>query len=328
MPEIEYRPANFRAATLAIIDQANRICAELGAQGFTPTLRQLYYQFVSRDLIPNKQTEYKRLGSIINDARLAGLLDWDYIVDRTRGVRDLPHWGDAFDEDGTVSARTFVRSVLPQFRISKWVTQPVRVEVWIEKDALVGVIERVCQQLDVPYFACRGNPSQSEVWEAAHNRFAEYLEPAGPDGHQIEKVIVLYLGDHDPNGIDITRDITSRFEMFMEGDGYDSDNVEVRRIALNLDQVRQYNPPPNPAKETDSRFQSYVREFGVYDSWELDALQPSVIVDLIRDEVELERDDEAWDEAVEKQQEGTDLLTIATRRWAEVVNFLKPEATE
>jgi hypothetical protein len=119
LPEIEYRPANFRASTLKIIEQANVICAELGAQGFTPTLRQLYYQFVSRDLIPNKQSEYKRLGSIINDARLAGLLDWDYIVDRTRGVRDLAHWGSPYDETGADSARLFIRSVLPQFRTQK-----------------------------------------------------------------------------------------------------------------------------------------------------------------------------------------------------------------
>jgi hypothetical protein len=182
---------------------------------------------------------------------------------------------------------------------------------------LVGVIEGVCQELDVPYFACRGNPSQSEVWEAAHARFARYLSVG-----RCDKVLVIYLGDHDPNGIDITRDITSRFEMFMSGDGFDPSQVEVRRIALNLDQVRQYNPPPNPAKETDSRFQSYVREFGVTDSWELDALQPQVIVDLVRDEIGIERDEEQWDEAVAKQQEGTDLLTTAVQRWSDIVTYL------
>jgi hypothetical protein len=132
--KIEYIPKNFTPGSLAIIARAEAICTEYQAQGYDLTLRQLYYQFVARGYIPNKDTEYKRLGSIINDARLAGQLDWDFIVDRTRNLRTLGHWDDPSD---------IVDSAAESFRVDKWSTQPTRIEVWIEKDALVGVLDAV-----------------------------------------------------------------------------------------------------------------------------------------------------------------------------------------
>ena len=140
----------FSASSLAVIGQANEIVDTYRAQGFTLTLRQLYYQFVSRDLIPNKQTEYKRLGSIINDARLAGMLDWDAIEDRTRNVRTITFWS---------SPEAIVEAVAEQYKEDLWHDQAYVPEVWIEKDALIGVIEPICEELRLPYFACRGYAS-------------------------------------------------------------------------------------------------------------------------------------------------------------------------
>src|ERR1700722_6265193 len=92
MPVEQFVDRKFQDGSLALIEKANEIIADYQAQGFTLTLRQLYYQFVSRDIIPNKQSEYKRLGSVINDARLAGLIDWSAIEDRTRNVRTISTW--------------------------------------------------------------------------------------------------------------------------------------------------------------------------------------------------------------------------------------------
>jgi hypothetical protein len=144
---IAYRDKSFSRGSLAVIDTARQICAEYQRQGFDLTLRQLYYQFVARGFLANKDTEYKRLGNIINDARLAGLLDWDYIVDRTRNLRGLAHW----DEPSSV-----IDSAAYSYRTDRWANQAHRVEVWIEKDALVGVITNACNRLDVPFFSCRG----------------------------------------------------------------------------------------------------------------------------------------------------------------------------
>jgi hypothetical protein len=334
---IAYREINFKPATLALIDKADRICRSYAAQGYSLTLRQLYYQLVATGVLPNKQTEYKRLGSIVDDARYAGLIDWNHVVDRTRTMRELPHWGVPTDEP-EVNAQGFVEAVMPQFRIQKWETQPLRMEVWIEKDALIDVIARPANALDIPYFACRGYNSTSNAWAAAQ-RIEGYYDSGA------ERVLILHLGDHDPEGIDMSRDIEARFRRFLIGDGYehqagepDEENpgeffpneddegrllFEVRRIALNMDQVRQYNPPPNPAKETSSRYDGYVRQFGIRTSWELDALDPPTIDALIRAEVEAERDAELWQVAVENEDEGKEQLKLAADRWPDVVQFLK-----
>lgn len=87
----------FRGASLEIIETANQIIDEYQDLGFRLTLRQLYYQFVARDIIANSQKEYKRLGSIINDGRLAGMIDWEAIEDRTRNVRTHSSWDDPAD---------------------------------------------------------------------------------------------------------------------------------------------------------------------------------------------------------------------------------------
>ncbi len=94
----------------------------------------------------------------------------------------------------------------------------------------------------------------------------------------------------------MTRDNADRLEVFLSRTAR-SMQVEVRRLALNMPQIEEYGPPPNPAKVTDSRFQRYSETYGD-ESWELDALEPAVLVQLVRDEVDTLRDDDAWNERV------------------------------
>ena len=293
---------SFRKDTLAIIEQADQIIAEYQAMGFSLTLRQLYYQFVSRALIPNKQSEYKRLGSIVNDARLAGLLDWSAIEDRTRNVRKSPAWDNP---------QSILDAVAQQYKENPWDAQEHAPEVWIEKDALVGVIEPVCERMRVPFFACRGYASQSEVY-AAGKRFGRVMDEG-------KMPIVLHLGDHDPSGLDMTRDNADRLEMFARA------GVEVKRLALNMDQVDRYTPPPNPAKDTDARFVNYEQEFGD-ESWELDALDPPVIEALIQDALDAIIDQDAWDSSMEAEEANKADLESVAERWNDVTAFLASEA--
>lgn len=302
MAREKFQDFRFRADTLAIIDRAQAIIANYKAQGYQLTLRQLYYQFIARDVFRNTEANYKRLGSIINDARLAGLIDWSAIEDRTRNLRGVGHWEDPAQ---------IIDAVATQFRIDKWANQRNRVEVWVEKDALVGVIERVCTRYDVNYFACRGYVSQSEMYDAS-KRIASYLDT-------MQDVTIIHLGDHDPSGIDMTRDIRDRLEMFLRDDAW---LLSVNRIALNYPQIEQYNPPPNPAKTTDSRFEKYLDEYGD-ESWELDALEPRVISELIENEILALRDAALWAEKVEEENEHRRLLGEASDRWDDVVEMLK-----
>jgi len=276
MPCIAYKATKFRPDTLAIIEMAVEIVDEYQSQGFNLTLRQVFYQFVSRDLIPNTERSYKRLGSIINDARLAGLLDWQSIEDRTRDPKSTTHWN---------SPAEIVEASVRSYKIDKWENQRHHVEVWVEKDALIDVVKRACKPLDVTRFSCRGYVSQSAMWRAGRR-----LTEKESDGHD---TVILHLGDHDPSGIDMTRDIKDRLAMF-------GSSVLVRRIALTMDQIDELGPPPNPAKLSDSRARDYIAQYGD-ESWELDALEPAYMVDLITDHVLALRDEDDWDEAVERE---------------------------
>lgn len=272
MSHITYVERNFRGGARQIIDQANEIINEFRAEGFTLTLRQLYYQFVSRDLIANKQSEYKRLGSIINDARLAGEISWSSIEDRTRNLIGFTTYESVSD---------FLREQVDRYRIDLREGQKTYLEVWIEKDALTGVIAGTCHNNDVDYFACRGYVSQSEQHDAA-------MRIRGKLREGYDNAVILHLGDHDPSGIDMTRDIEDRMHLFLGR--YDMEHqFNIERLALSMQQVRQYNPPENPAKTTDSRFAAYMAQYGE-SSWELDALKPKVITKLIQDAIDTHTD--------------------------------------
>ena len=309
MPRIKYQDIPFAPKRMEKIALCNEILLDYAAQGFDLTLRQLYYQMVTRNYIANNDREYNNLGKLVSDARLAGLIDWDSIVDRVRQLRKLPSWG---------SPSSIIRSAADSFRMDRWLKQDYVVEVWIEKNALIGVIDPICTKLDIPYFACIGYNSQSEAWRASQ-RVLDYLR----DG---KTPVILHLGDHDPSGRDMTRDIIDRFNMFLEVDcakeGIYYDGFQIDRLALNMDQIQQYDPPPNPTKLTDSRATGYIAEFG-YDCWELDALSPAVINDLIEDAVMQYVDEDAWDEIVKEEEEGKELLKKASSKWSQVVSHLE-----
>lgn len=330
MPKICYEPRKFKPESLKTITTANEILEDYARQGYDLTLRQLYYQFVSRGLIENTSKSYDNLGSLINDARLAGRVDWDHITDRTRNMRENGHWD---------TPASIIRACGDQFQINKWERQHNYVEVWVEKDALVGVLEVACKPLDVAYFSCRGYTSQSEMWIAGQ-RLLKQLQ-AG------KSVTILHLGDHDPSGIDMTRDIAHRLNGFAVyhtvrewinanargteespaeykeriRESLDGDPIDVKRIALNMAQIEQYNPPPNPAKLSDSRAAKYVEEYGD-ESWELDALEPSVITALIEEEVTELRNETQWQKDKAAEQVHRAKLLACAGQWDKVAASL------
>jgi len=288
MTRIAYKDISFRPQSLNTIGLINDVISEYATMGYDLTLRQLYYQLVAKGYIENSQQSYKRTGELINNARLAGLIDWNAIVDRTRNLKERSHWK---------SPRHIINSAINQYFIDIRADQPVYIEVWVEKEALIEVVGRACHDLDVPYFACRGYVSQSEMWVASQ-RFIK---------QSCERTVIFHLGDHDPSGVDMTRDIQDRLDMF-------GASVFVDRIALTWNQVQQYSPPPNPAKITDSRCKSYISKYGM-ESWELDALNPSIIHDLIKTNVEnitdldlLETRKQILEKEKEQMQEYSDLL--------------------
>ncbi len=300
MPKTQYKDIGFGPKRLAEVKHANEIIAEYAAKGFKLTVRQLYYQFVARGLIPNRSSEYQRLGVIINHARLGGLIDWSAIEDRGRNLESVTAWRSPDQIIGTCAE---------QYRIDLWSDQPKRFEVWIEKEALAGVIEPVCRELRVAWFACKGYVSQSSMWDAGANRLRAYC-------NQGQTPIIIHLGDHDPSGIDMSRDIDDRLNMFA------GRAIEVRRIALNRDQIDQYKPPPNPAKMTDSRFAGYLEKHGD-ESWELDALDPETLARLIREAVAPEIDKDLFEQRLSLEQSQRTFLSKIAERMDDIHDMIQ-----
>lgn len=308
MPKIAYEPNTMRPDALSIAVTAAEIAAEYAGNGYDMTLRQIYYQFVGRGLTAdwptghNTERSYKRLGSIIDKGRMCGLIDWNHITDRTRGLAGPTHWGTPAD---------VISSAAYSYRIDKWDGQPRRCEIWVEKEALAGIIGQVARTRDIDYLACKGYLSSSAMWRSA--RRLGYYAADGLD------VTVLHLGDHDPSGIDMSRDNESRlFKMIAHDHGLRAANrIEFRRIALNMDQVQAYSPPPNPAKLTDSRSSGYVDLHG-NESWELDALPPDVLVDLLNQHVDGIVDRDLYNDRAADEQHDRDRLRLAADNWSEV----------
>jgi hypothetical protein len=300
MSKICFQPKGFRQATLSLIDKCNAILERYDADGYDMTVRQVYYQLVTANEIENSDKSYIKIQLLLRDARLAGLVDWNFVVDRTRNLRRLATWETP--QSVLVSARD-------GFRIDKWASQVFRPEVWIEKDALVGVFERVCNELEVPVLSCRGYASLSEMFEAGYRRFARHISNG-------QTPFILHFGDHDPSGIDMSRDITDKVALLSK-----TGKPKFERLALNMNQVDQYQPPPNDAKLTDSRSRAYVKKYGKK-SWELDALEPNILASLVRDNILAIRDDALWYELLDEENEHKSDLNRVAENYDDIMQFL------
>lgn len=294
-----------------MIAKANTLLDRYRQTGINITLRTLYYRFVALDWFPddrkwrqaggkwvkdpngtkNAEPNYKWIGDLMGDARLAGLVDWTHLQDMTRHLTSWNHY------DGPSDALTRLAA---GYDTDLWLNQKYRPEVWIEKDALVGVVEGVCAENDVPFFSCRGYTSLTEMWKASM-RLREYLR-----GEQMPYII--HFGDHDPSGIDMSRDILERLRRTFMAD------CEFSRLALNMDQIEKLNPPPNPAKINDPRCTAYVKKFGD-ESWELDALDPPMFRDLIESELKKLRNDKIWEEDLAEKNRVKAQLTELAANW-------------
>lgn len=271
----KYLDIALRGETLKLITLINQLISSYQAQGFMLSVRQLYYQLVARDIVPNTEQSYKRVASIINDGRLAGLIDWDAIEDRNRDIELRTRWK---------SGAQIVQAAAQGFHMDMWGGQHYRVVVVVEKAALAGVLSDVCRRWDTPLLAARGYPSVSIVRDLV-------LTHMRPAAHAGQMTVMLHLGDHDPSGIDMSRDLEERVSMFM---GASAGYWRLERLALNMEQVEEYGPPPNPAKTTDSRFQDYRARYGD-ESWELDALEPNKLVQLVEEKIQELVDPDAWE---------------------------------
>jgi len=287
----QFKDQNFRSESLELIAHCEEIVIDYLGQGLRLTLRQLYYQLVTKNIIPNVERSYKNLSSLVSDARLSGMLDWDAIEDRIRVPVIPSEWS---------SIQSLVDSALDSYRLPRWETQENYVELWVEKDALAGVLRPLAHQYHVPMMVNRGYSSQSAMHEASRR----YLNQSD---NKVNRVII-YLGDFDPSGEDMVRDIGDRMQVFGCGAEF-----EIRKIALTLKQVKFYKPPPNPTKHKDPRSKEFIAKYGA-SSWEVDAINPKELSRIVKREIESYIDKDAMGIIVEKENDDKIKLTEAVRQ--------------
>ncbi len=311
--KVSFRKIRLSQENKVRLDQINSIIVEYQQQGYKLTLRQLYYQLVSRDVIPNQQKEYAKLSKVLVEGRMAGIVDWSAIEDRLRVAEKPSSWDSPVE---------IMDTVINQYEKPRMKGQENYLEVWVEKDALSGVLSVVTEKYHVPILVNRGYSSVSAIYDS-YKRFKKALE-------NNQSVKIIYLGDYDPSGMDMIRDVTERpLEMLLakhdfisdiyyewvdggnrdDGDyreydldekyedhddcyEYDEEDKDIKEfcrekafiksrfevipVALTKDQIARYKPPPNPAKKTDPRAKKFIKKHGSQ-SWEVDALRPDVL---------------------------------------------------
>jgi len=267
----------------ATIQAVNQVIQEYS---FRLTVRQIYYRLVSPpyQLWPNTLRSYKNLVSVLTTARERKDVDWRRIEDRRRstsggesGANDPSEFLDSWEWRLENLERFYTQN--------RWSTQDKQVEVWVEKEALAALFEQATQDLGVVVFPTVGYSSLTSFMESVE-RF----------GRSDKEIIVLDFRDHDPSGVDMSRDVEDRLKLYARilGRPEVGDRLTVKRCALTIEQVHAFNLAPNPTKKADSRTAAYQTLYG-NDCWELDAYPPDELQKLIQEKVKAEIDTEAWD---------------------------------
>jgi hypothetical protein len=302
----QFRACNFRSTQRQLIEHMTEIIDEMS---MTMTARQLYYQFIGRDLFPeswvddvynakhglppgtkNTLKNYKKFAALLTDARYAGLVGWNAIEDRTRRPTI---WSDH------ENLREAVDDLIRTYRLPRWRGQPRYVELWVEKDALASQMEPIASSFHVSLMSNRGYSSASSMYEAAQ-RIMRESNQAESDYYDDDKPerdpTIFYVGDHDPSGEDMVRDLEARLVEF------GVERLTFVKLALTMEQVKKYRLPPNPAKTSDSRFETYVAEHG-NKSWEVEALSPKVLAEIVRKALAGSVDQKMMDKIIEQEKE-------------------------
>lgn len=248
------------------------------------TLRQCFYRLVSNRTLSNSRADYCKLSRVLTKARELGEVPFDWIVDRSRPTYSV----SAFDDlaDG-------LRALRDQYRRDYWQDQPYHVEVWCEKDAVVGSIQPVTDKLGVAIHVCRGFTSTTRAHEIAE-RFLRVAKP----------IYVFYLGDHDPSGREIEHDICRR----VQGDP-PSVWFTLTRLAIHARDIGDFRLPSLRVKESDSRAARFKHLYGT-GCVELDALPPEELRRRVASAIEQLIDRDVWQRAL--RVEAAEMESIAS----------------
>ncbi len=291
MPKIQFiDKLHLNKSNKAKLDVVNNIIEEYRKDGYVLTLRQLYYQLVSRDIIPNNQSEYAKVSQLLVQGRMAGFVDWDCIEDRVRKPK-LPYWVTGIPDA--------INDIVKQYRLDRQHNQENYIEIWTEKDAISNILYRVSEYYHIRLMVNRGYSSCSALYEA-YRRFKSERD-------WDKKLYILYLGDHDPSGLNMIEDIHDRLNYDFGLDNSDGGKVNIIHIGLTDEQIEKYNPPPNPTKIKDPRANEYMAKYG-NTCWEVDALNPKILTEIVETNIKDLIDIPLFESMIEKEKQDIETL--------------------
>jgi len=278
----------------AQISLVNEILEEYAAEGYKLTLRQIYYQLVARGVIENEAKEYNRVRKTLEIGRYNGLIDWDMVEDRTR-IPYLDYY--------VASIQNALEDTVDYFKFDRQEGQTYHMEIWTEKDAVSNILRKISSPYHIKLLINRGYTSSSAIYKSFKKILAESIV-----GRPTK---ILYVGDHDPSGLDMLRDMEARLKEFgLTGD------FEIVHVALTERQIKKYKLPENYAKITDPRAHRYIAEHG-RSSWELDALKPKVLHEIVDTAVLTYLDVDQFHKMVRKEEKDKKRLGEMVKRMIE-----------
>lgn len=247
------------------------------------TVRQVFYQLVTRGSISKTEAEYKHtVCRLLAEMRRSGNIPFEWIADNSRWMRKPSSYS---------SLEEMLAQVRRTYRRGLWETQDAYVEVWIEKEALAGVVLSVTADWDVPLMVTRGYPSLSFLWQAAQS------VPDDKEG------ILYYFGDYDPSGVDIPRFVK---EQLFEFGAF----VSFKREAVTPEQIAEYALPTRPTKQADTRSKNFKGE-----SVELDAFTSAQLRELVKTSITQHLDQETLTRTYEAENAERDTLDTFLKEW-------------
>ena len=235
------------------------------------TIRQLFYRLIGVGPLGNNQASYRKVSRMMTKARRDDRIPWEWIADRTRPIYRPNVWKNP---------QEYAEAVSRSYRRDYWESQPCYIEIWCEKDTVIGSIQDLADELGITVRVGRGFNSETRAHE-----IAQIL------GDSDKPNIVFFLGDHDASGVDIERDLKKRVLTHGSGD------FVLRRLAIHKQDIAIFDLPPQRVKQSDPRAVAFLRKHGT-ECVELDALPPNELRLRIREEVEALLDMAAWNKAI------------------------------
>ncbi len=283
------RPTRSKRRTKAEIEALRETIYNIVEDGEPMTVRQVFYQLTSQGVIPKTESQYKNtVVRLLARMRRDHDLPFDWIADSTRWMRKPTTYG-SMEYMLEQTARTYRRSI--------WNDQRAYVEIWLEKEALAGVLDDETYRWDVPLMVTRGYPSLSFLYSAA--------ETIG----SIEKPTFLYyFGDHDPSGLDISRSVQEGIEQLSDGAEF-----HFERVAVTPQQIEEWGLPGRPTKQTDTRSKNFVG-----DSVEVDAIPPAKLRQLVSECITHHIDQGVLDQTLKIERLERDTLQEIAEEWGDV----------